>query len=354
MPKLAFQVQNHLPNNPMSHNISHFFGSFLAGTGLMALLPAAALAASFPTLTPPPSTPVVAPTPDLAVLLQVKPAVSAYRTFSYNGYSFEIPRKWKAEKKAADFSDGNKVNAEVVFKDADGKQAARLICPPMPLGLEGMDTQGWSRKTVKNNFLYEFNLVLGKPEGQKATTFAFVSMVHVGYESNEWYTDPGYGCELTLDTVADLDATAKRIYRSVKVESWKTAGAGGLAFRYPAAWAMKTADVAADWKHKDFTDVNGRTVAEMDCPIPARGLEGFAGPTFGRAITKNGGRFEAEWEPLKSTDDPAGETHYLQHLTWTRSGPAIQSRGATEDSCVLYSPQPGQTGIFREIYKSLK
>jgi len=337
----------------MSHKISCYFSSLIVGTGLAAMLPVSALAASFPTLTPPPSGPVAAPTSDVRVLLAAKPP-SLYRTFSYNGYSFEIPRTWKAEKTAADFSGGNKVNAEVVFKNADGTQAARLICPPMPLGLEGMDTQGWSRKVVKNNFLYEFNLVLGKPEGQKAATFAFVSMTHVGYGSNEWYTDPGYGCELTLDAVPNLDATAKRIYRSAKIEDWKTYAGASLTFKYPKAW---TAIELRKTNQVEFKDVNGNRVALLDRQIIETGYEGNEFTKYGRSLvrtdkkTGNPVRYDAKlWlgEPIEDVSDSQ-----VALILWDRRQ-AQANLPPSASSGQLFTHRDGQFGIFREIYKSLK
>lgn len=320
---------------------------------MVTMLPTAALATSFPTLSPPPSAPVALPTSDIAVLLRSVPTVSAYRTFSYNGYSFEIPRTWSSR-----IEDG--LAKEVIF-ETNGEEVARLTCPPPTVGYELWDFTASRRSLVRNHFMYDVELNLGKPSAEAIydkDSIAFLVVTHRGYQTRGEgaYWDPGYGCQLTShsEDYASLSALYRRIYRSVKVEDWKLGIGAGLRFRYPAAWSMKSADIDSDWKRQIFADVNGREVAALDCPIPGQGFHDYEMSVSERKLKKQNGDYGIKWMWGSVNDEEHGKIYVMQHIGWSKAEPKIGNVDYRQYSCRLVSQQDGQKGIFREIYKSLK
>jgi len=329
------------------------FTRFLTVFGLLAMLPASAMAAGWPVLTPPPSAPVAVPSLDIMTLLRSAPNTGAYQRFSYNGYSFEIPRNWKPEIVT---TGGEGDRNEVVFKNQQGHKAANLQCPALGFGLEFTDTDVWEKKINKNGFLYNIELTVGRPEGQKTPTFAFIIMSHIGYMTQTGSdSDPGSGCILNVEKTSNLTGVAKRIYRSVNVEDWKMGLGAGLRFRYPAAWTLKTADISPTWKHGIFTDVNGREVANFDCPIPGQGFIGYDLMINQRSLSKPNGNYTIKRMSGTSSDEQDGPTRFIDFIGWTKpESPSLDSADLYRYSCQIISNKDGQKGFFREIYKSLK
>jgi hypothetical protein len=279
---------------------------------------------------------------------------SAYRTFSYNGYSFEVPRAWSSR-----IQDG--LAKEVIFAEG-GKEVARLTCPPPTTGYELWDFTSTKRSVVRNNFMYDIKLDLGKPDAEAIhdrDSIAILQMTHRGYQSSgeNVYWDAGYGCQLTshAEDHAELSAIYRRIYRSVKVESWKLGLGAGLRFRYPAAWTVRSTDDAdADWRREVFTDVNGVDVATIECPVYGRGAESFNLSIFERKLVKLNGKYGIKWMTGSRQDDAGKTDAYFESLYWAKPVPSSGYYDERAYSCLMVSDKDGQKGIFREIYKSLK
>lgn len=265
---------------------------------------------------------------------------SAYKRVSYNGYSFEVPAGWKA----SIHMDGD-YNL-VSFKDAKQNNVGSLGCFQRLLPIEGAYLQDESsRHLINNGFLYRVYLnILTDTHGDDS--FAIIDMDHVGYRSSALGdSDPGYGCRLHV-TTAGYGVIARHVYKSIRIDGWKTLTAAGVTMKYPAAWTLGSTKKSTHDTSRDFTDLNGRVVASLTCPVPPQGFEGFGGDSQVRTLRRSGSSYSINWKFGTSRDESNHVTYYLDQVTW--------GKNPSKDGCRIISELDGQHGFFREIYKSLK
>jgi len=271
-----------------------------------------------------------------------------WKSFSFNGYSFDIPNNWQAMEPAEESA-----YHRLEFKKSDGKYAATLISPPPVTGYEGWKFTTTSHRIQKNGNTFDISMWLGESDGtnnQEMTPPAIIFVQREDYQNvaDTKYFDPGRGIQLMTDATPEMDKIMEHIYESITPQDiWKTFTSDIFYFQYPTAW---TAEVDAGAGHRDgiFTDSQDETIASFHCPIPGDKKISDYQITEKRLLKLGDKAFS-----IVLATDPKNDSADKAALFFTNLTPQQDEQGGIfGNECSLTTTKDDLSDVFQRIYQS--
>ncbi len=273
-----------------------------------------------------------------------------WKSFSFNGYSFEIPADWESAWPSVEQG-----YTTILFKDAGDKVVAEIVSPPPITGYEIWRFETKERTASKDGERYKISLMLGTVAEEYADNSEkrSLNMIFAQIADTETIDDALFNPARGIQIMSDTQGTNKifeRIYSSLEPQkSWYTFTGDHFRFQYPNEWTA-TSEAGAGHRWGEFFDENNKRVAFLECPIPQTGYEGYNMTESHRTLSKAGIKYALDYWHGEAIDE-RGDLELIMMEMMTP--PKGKEGGFGGTTCALTAEQADMTEIFERIHQSL-
>nr|MBD3281845.1 hypothetical protein [Candidatus Uhrbacteria bacterium] len=337
--------------------------SYAGGSKIRIPLVTSGLETIMENLNPPGPENLTAPTDDLEVLVgdafepqaeeekaEKATTPTAWKNFSFNGYSFEIPTDWETAWPSVEQG-----YTTILFKDADDKVVGEIVSPPPVTGYETWQFETKERVVTKDGERFKLSLMLGSvvedyADGSNGGSLNMVFAQKADTENmDDSLFNPARGIQF-LSNAEGTDKIFERIYKSLAPETpWQTFSGDHFRFQYPENWTV-VSEGGAGSRWVEFYDETNQLAAFMKCPIPETGYEGYEMSEAHRTLSRAGMKYALDYWHGEAVDD-RGDLELIMMEMMTP--PEGMEGGFGGSTCALTAEQADMTEIFERIHQSV-
>jgi hypothetical protein len=270
-----------------------------------------------------------------------------WKTFDYNGFSFEIPGNWQAVWPATE-----EAYTTLLLQDENGSTAALIVSPPPTTGYPGYEITEQEKIITGQGWTHRIQLWHGKPEAEMSYGYLDTIIVsRVGYENESGNMfDPRYGIQIFSQYKEDASEVFEKIYNSIEYNAkWNDYSGDIYSFQYPTDWTVEEeAGVGHRWV--EFFDKNNKLTASMTCPIPKSDKTADKQIESLRTFELIGIQYAFKHTVgFGAGNNPGANTITMEMI----NPPQELAGGISGTACQLTAEKTGLEKIFTRIHQSL-